>query len=359
MKITIVGGGNIGTQFAVNCAQKGHEVTIFTSSPECFQKHLMDVDSEGNLLHEGEICCATSDPKLAFEEAELIMVTYPPSLMKEIAEIIYSYAGPKAWIGVVPGNGGCECAFRKCIERGNVFFGLERVPGIARLVEKGKTVMTTGYKSEIHVASMPARHAEAIARLIESIFDIKTVVIPHFLNLTLTPSNPILHTSRLRVLFQNWHEGVVYERVPLFYEEWDDASSELLIACDNEVQSICHKLNEFPLEYVLSLQVYYESPTVEAMTKKIRSIKAFRGLTAPTVSVDGGLIPDLQSRYFTADFPFGLKVIQQMGRLAGVPIPNIDANMDWYSGIAKSGPMFDYSEYGIENLKQFLEFYHM
>ena len=36
MKITIVGGGNIGTQFAVHCAHKGHEVTLFSSKPERF-----------------------------------------------------------------------------------------------------------------------------------------------------------------------------------------------------------------------------------------------------------------------------------------------------------------------------------
>ena len=34
MRITIVGGGNIGTQFAVHCAEKGHEVIIYTSTPE-------------------------------------------------------------------------------------------------------------------------------------------------------------------------------------------------------------------------------------------------------------------------------------------------------------------------------------
>ncbi|MBR4376501.1 MAG: NAD(P)-binding domain-containing protein, partial [Spirochaetia bacterium] len=38
MKITIVGGGNIGTQFAIHCAEKGHDVVIFTSKPEKFSK---------------------------------------------------------------------------------------------------------------------------------------------------------------------------------------------------------------------------------------------------------------------------------------------------------------------------------
>lgn len=34
MKVTIVGGGNIGTQFAVHFAEQGHEVRIYTSKPK-------------------------------------------------------------------------------------------------------------------------------------------------------------------------------------------------------------------------------------------------------------------------------------------------------------------------------------
>ncbi len=44
MKITVVGGGNIGTQFAVHIAEKGHEVTMFTSNPALFRKRLSIVD---------------------------------------------------------------------------------------------------------------------------------------------------------------------------------------------------------------------------------------------------------------------------------------------------------------------------
>lgn len=33
MKITIVGAGNVGTQLAVHCAEKGHRVTIYSSKP--------------------------------------------------------------------------------------------------------------------------------------------------------------------------------------------------------------------------------------------------------------------------------------------------------------------------------------
>ena len=359
MKITIVGGGNIGTQFAVHCAEKGHEVIVYTSVPELFENHLVIVDDYGKITHEGNIRSATADPEIAFRGAELIMVTVPATVMKTTADIIYEHSDDRSIIGVVPGNGGSECAFCSCITRGNIFFGIERVPAIARLVQKGKIVKSTGYRDELHVAALPHKNVERCAALIQDIFDINTVAIPNFLNLTMTPSNPILHTTRLRTIFHDWSEGKTYNQVPLFYEDWTDRSSELLIACDKEVQEICLALKELDLSFVRSLREHYESPTVSAMTKKITSIKAFAGLPTPTVKVHDGFIPDLHSRYFTADFSYGLSIIQQIAVFAGIKTPNIDDTMDWYRRIAIEKNEFSYTDYGITDLSTFMWFYQM
>ena len=140
MNITIIGGGNIGTQFAVHCAEKGHAVTIYTSAPEVFEKHLTIVDENGIVTREGDILCATDDPVTALAEADAVLVTFPSNLMKQAADAVYSCCKKHTLVGVVPGNGGSECAFRKCIETGNIFFCIERVPAVARLIRKGSAV---------------------------------------------------------------------------------------------------------------------------------------------------------------------------------------------------------------------------
>lgn len=357
MKITVVGGGNIGTQFAVHCSEKGHDVTIYTSTPDDFEIHLDVVDDKGTVIHEGNIRLATDDPDRAFRDTDLIIITMPAMMMKSVAEMIYEHSDENPIIGVVPGNGGSECAFKKCIERGNVFFGIERVPAIARLIKRGKTVKSTGYREELHVAAFPKEHAEECAKLVASIFDKKTIAIPNYLNLTLTPSNPILHTTRLKTLFGDWKEGIVYKTVPLFYEDWDDTSSELLIACDDEVMKICKAMPEFELQYVKSLKTHYDSSSVEKMTKKISSIEAFKGLTSPVIKVDGGVIPDLHSRYFTADFSYGLSIIKQIAAFAGVETPNINETMDWYKQIAVVEDEFRFTDFGITDRDTFRLFY--
>ncbi|MBR6019164.1 MAG: NAD/NADP octopine/nopaline dehydrogenase family protein [Lachnospiraceae bacterium] len=357
MRITIVGGGNIGTQFAVHSAEKGHEVTVYTSTPDIYSGRLNIVNEQGITTHEGNIKLATNDPQRAFRDAELIMVTVPSTVMNAVADAIYDNTDSGTMIGVVPGNGGSECAFKKCIDRGNTFFGIERVPAIARLVQKGRTVKSTGYRDELHVAALPKSNGQKCAEIIGAIFDKRCVVIPDFLTLTLTPSNPILHTTRLKTLFKDWKPGKTYSSMPLFYEEWDDESSELLLACDAEVQEICKALSEFDLKYVKSLKVHYESPTAEAMTRKLSSIQAFKGLPTPTVGVDGGLIPDLHSRYFTADFSYGLSIIKQVAVFARVATPNIDETLNWYDGIAVEKAAFRFEDYGIVDRDTFDRFY--
>jgi hypothetical protein len=358
MKITIVGGGNIGTQFAVRSAAKGHDVTIFTSKPEQFQNELSIADGDGTIVLKGKIQTATNKAEVAFKDCDVIFITMPAYCMQDLAEQILPYVRPDLKIGIIPGTGGGECAFKNCVEQGAVVFGLQRVPAIARLVTYGAQVCSTGYRQLLHVAAIPKKETDICCKLITEIFDMPCQGLPDYLNLTLTPSNPILHTTRLCALFQDYQEGVVYQELPLFYEEWDNASSELLFACDAEVQQLCMTMKEFDLSYVVSLKKHYESETPDALTKKISSIQSFKGIKTPAVAVEGGFIPDLDSRYFTADFPYGLSIIKQIATLANVNTPYIDRTLDWYHGIAGEQTGFQYKRYGINNYEEFVEFYN-
>ncbi len=357
MNITIAGGGNVGTQIAAHCAEKGHDVTVYTSKPELFSKQLTVVNESGEAIHRGTIRKSTSDDRQAFEHADLIFITMPAYCMRDLASKILPYVHTGMKIGIVPGTGGGECAFGDCISAGAVLFGLQRVPSVARLVEYGKVVRATGYRKTLHVASLPCSAVEDIRRTIASIFDMECEALPHYLNLTLTPSNPILHTTRLRTIFEDYKPGVHYEHLPLFYEEWSDKTSYLLFDCDAEVQALCAAMSEFDLSCVSSLKLHYESDTPEALTRKIRSIAGFKGLRTPSVQEADGYIPDLNSRYFTADFSYGLTIIKQIADLYGVAVPNISATLEWYRAISINRSEYDLSSYGIKSREDFVRFY--
>lgn len=357
MVITIVGGGNIGTQLAVHCSEQGHSVVMYSSKPHLFEGTLAIVDESDNVIHSGHIFMATDDAGEAFSQSDLVFVTVPSFMMDSVAKMMEDCLKVSAIIGVLPGNGGSECAFKSIIEKGHTFFAIERVPSVARLVEYGKSVRCIGYRNELHVASLPGAETQKCCNLVESLLGIPCLALPSFLCMTLTPSNPILHTSRLKTIFKNYAEGKSYESLPLFYEEWDDESSELLLAMDDEVQAICHALEAFDLSGVKSLREHYEAQTVRAMTDKIRSIEGFKGLATPSVKTDNGLVPDLNSRYFTADFSFGLTIIKQIAVFAGVETPNIDEVLAWYERIKVNDSQFDYERYGIKTFEEYTMFY--
>lgn len=357
MNITIVGGGNVGTQFAVHCAEKGHKVTVYTSKVQMFDKHLTIIDQEGNVIHEGDIDTVTFNAQTAFYNADIIFVTTPSCGIKKVADKICQYCSGNTKIGLIPGTGGGEWAFKECLQKGAVIFGLQRVPSVARIVEIGKTVRAVGYRSALHVAALPRHMTEEIQNDISKLFDMECIALPNYLTLTLTPSNPILHTTRLRTIFRGYQEGMRYVSIPLFYEDWTDESSELLLKCDAEVQLICRALTDMDLSYVKSLRLHYESASPEALTKKIKSIEGFKGLKTPTVCIDGKYIPDFNSRYFTEDFSYGLEILSQIAGLLHIAVPNIDATLQWYNGIVKNNDKFSFRDYEVRSEKDLLELY--
>ena len=44
---------------------------------------------------------------------------------------------------------------------------------------------------------------------------------------------------------------------------------------------------------------------------------------------EGSYIPDLGSRYFTSDFPFGLAIIESIAKLIDYDAQEINRTMDW------------------------------
>lgn len=338
MRITVIGGGNIGTLIAAEMAQKGHDITIFSSKPDKWNKEIAVLDPDDSIKFYGELKNVTDDLYSALKEAELILITIPAYGFIDLAHRMESYEINYKLIGIIPGSGGTEYAFHNLIKKGCTLFGLQRVHSIARLKEYGKSVYMLGRKKELQIGSIPIKDANYLCKVIEDLFDIPCVTLSNYLSVTLTPSNPILHTARLYTMFKEYHYGVTYSKQILFYEEWTDESSGVLIDCDDELKKLCDEI-PLNLDAVISLKEHYGSTTEKSMTKKIRSIDAFKGLTSPMIKARGGWIPDFNSRYFTSDFSYGLKIIKDIAELFEVQTPNINKVWNWYAEINPQDPI--------------------
>lgn len=90
---------------------------------------------------------------------------------------------------------------------------------------------------------------------IEGIFNIPCVSLPNYLSVSLTPSNPILHTSRLYSMFKDYTPGKKYDRNFLFYKEWSLEVAQLMISCREEelgmgtVLEFCREYQYVPADF--------------------------------------------------------------------------------------------------------------
>lgn len=354
--IAVIGGGNIGTQFACVCSSKGYKVNMYSSRPELFDDTLIMVN-EFDQETTGTLNLVTSDIGEAVKDCKVVFVTHPAFRFKNIADLLLPYVNDEMYIVVVPGLGGAEFAFRQCINAGATLIGLQRVPSVARLEQYGKKVRCEGLRSELFIGSIPNNRSEEISVLLSDLWEIPCRCLPNYLSVTLTPSNPILHTTRLCSLFSDYVKGKVYDSNPRFYGDWNDDSSRLLIDCDSELQAMLPLMSRMDLSGVRSLKQHYESSSAEGLTRKIRSIKSLHNLSSPMIKTIDGWIPDFSSRYFTADFPYGLAIILEFALLLGSDAPNISATMDWYRRVSGDDKHFMLSDYGIYNLDDIYDFY--
>jgi hypothetical protein len=102
----------------------------------------------------------------------------------------------------------------------------------------------------------------------------------------------------------------------------------LLITLDKELFSVLAKLPVAP-DFLMPILPYYESTDAESLTRKIRSINGFKGITTPMIFSEKGWQPDLNSRYFREDFMHGLRYIHQEAHNLGIEVPMMNKVYNW------------------------------
>lgn len=362
IKIVVVGGGNIGTLLYAELSRINNDcqVILATRDVSKWSSRISVINQNKKLLYNVDNTIVTQD---IVADADYYFFTTPKNHIKETIEQYINIVKPGAKFIFVPGTGGVEFLYAKAQHID--FIGLQRVPYIARLDKYGQSVCMLSKKDEIFVASLKKQQDIGF---LSKMLDIKVQALPNYLCVTMTPSNPILHTSRLFGLFANNDIEHIYSENILFYEDWDDQSSEMLIGLDSEVQKICAQIAELDLSWVKSLKVHYESNSVEEMTHKLSSIQAFKGIKSPMIKVENGYKIDKGNRYFLEDFDFGLIILKALAQLVNVDTPYMNKILYWFEivverKILKNDLLVENANwlipqnYGIKTKEDLLNFY--
>ena len=328
MKICICGGGNLGHVVAgFIAAQKKHEVCLLTRHPEQWSQNLI-IEAPAETIYLGHLNGLFSDAEQAVSDADIILLCLPGYAIREVLLQVKDYLRPEAAIGSVVSSTGFFFEAMNLLPSSQPLFGFQRVPFISRIIEYGHRARLMGYKDSLNLAIEHTNHPEQLRDRLASILQTPIHLLDSYYEASLSNSNPLLHPSRLYALWKDWHEGVIYTRVPLFYEEWTEETAQLYIQMDNELQALLELL---PVQKgsITTVLDYYESTDAVSLAKKLRSIEAFKGILSPMKEVEGGYVPDFHSRYFTEDFPYGLAIVHRLTYEKGVPSPTIDLIYDW------------------------------
>lgn len=347
MNITVVGAGNMGLAIVSYLAIKGNvNVTLYTNKPMPSSMKMKDV--ERNILKTTRNYKVTGSKQEAFADADIVFCTYPAFLRMSFIAEVSDYLKPGSRIGFVPGYGGAEYACKQLVEKGVIVFGLQRVPYVARC-EKSENAVTAGIlsrKNTLFLATIPYKYTNETAQLVGDLLDIPCKPLKEYLSITLAPSNPLLHITGMYTAFKDYKQGEFYPSEIPFYEQWTDETSEILFRYDDEVQQICKALSPLDLSDVVPLPVYYESPTPEAMTKKLQSIESFKAVRVPLKKEEKGYVPDLGSRMFVEDFPFGVCILKAFANILDIDVPVIDMMLDFYKKMSSIEYFKENGEYG-------------
>ena len=327
MRICICGGGGLGhTCAGVLSNRKDTTVDLLTNRPKQWNHQFVVNIPEGKPLI-GKLEVISNKAEDVIPLADIVFLCLPAFLVEKVILEIKPYLKKDTIVGAVFGCTGFFLFAHQHLPSYTKLFALQRVPYISRVVEYGKEANLLGYRDKLILAVENLDEREAFRKQFEKLFGEETELADSFYEVTLSNSNPILHTGRLYTMWKDW-DGKPFDRRILFYRDWTHEASSLEIEMDKEFFVLLKALN-VSTKHIKTLLEHYEATDAAGMTQKLRSIEALSTIQAPMKKIEGGWIPDFSSRYYTEDFPYGLAIIHRLAHEKGVPAPSIDMVYDW------------------------------
>lgn len=326
-KICICGGGALGMVVAsVLSHTREVAVCMLTAHLQQWSKSIETVDSAGK-VYQGVLEKVSDRAAEVIPQSDIVLLCLPGFLIEKSLRQIAPFITNQA-VGSIVSSTGFFFQAHRIFPKTVSLFGFQRVPYIARVREYGHSADLLGYKQQLYMAT------ENLPEDFEAMWSkwLQTPVahMSNYLEASLSNSNPLLHPARLYGMWHDW-SGEAYKEQMLFYAHWDELSSEVYIAMDEEFQRLCMTVGVV----IPSVLEYYESTDAVSLTRKLRSIAAFQTIKAPMKQTENGFVPDFESRYFMEDFPYGLQIIKDLAQIQQIKTPMIDKVLMWGNKMMK------------------------
>ncbi|WP_225181850.1 NAD/NADP-dependent octopine/nopaline dehydrogenase family protein [Pectobacterium aroidearum] len=356
LNVVICGAGKTGHLATVLFTQLPDvRVTLLGSHPrlpEAYQQHGKRLHA---LLPDGETLtatpdCVTCDPAEACRDADVVIITVPANFRADLLARIVPHlpANKPVYVGAIPGFCGFDwLAERELAARPNaVIWGMKDVAHIAFDLLPGQSIKMGGEKATLYVATHrreTAASQQALMALLQRLYSAPVVLLPDYLEITLTPGNPIMHSAVIYGLigpYGQWHARPLSQ--PLCW--WNDCpelGAYYLERMDEENQQLCAALETrlgVQLDSVLPLKqeiidAYGEQiADAHTMLSVLRTNQAYHGIGLPLRKDGaGGYVFDTQHRVFQEDIAYGLSLLVTIAENLAVSVPYIEEVYRWCS----------------------------
>lgn len=356
LNVVICGGGRTGHLNAVLFKQvPGVRVSMLTRSDEVISRHHEQGGALAALLPSGEVLKARLDAVSrhageVMKDADMVIITVPaqarPQLLETIAPALP--ADKPVHVGAIPGFCGFDWLAEKALAgRPNaVIWGMKDVPHTAFELKAGVSVRMGGAKSRLYVAAHAREDTAARQTLLgrlQRLYAAPVELLDNYLEITLTPGNPIMHPSVVYGLigpYGQWHGRKLPTRL-CWWTDCPELGAYFLERCDQESQLLCKSLEERlgidlssvkPLkqEIIEAYQDQIRDPAT--MLSVLRTNRAYDDIEAPLVPAEDGpgYLIDKRSRAFHEDVAYGLALLVGMARRLQVAAPHLEEIFEWH-----------------------------
>ena len=323
-KIAVLGAGNGGCAAAADLTLRGHEVRLYSRSPNTIQPI---VDKGGiEIVEEGKERLArgalvTADLTAAVSGAELIVVAVPAGAHADFAAKLAPLLRQEQVVLLNPGHTGGALHFahrlkqlkptlkpRLCETVTSTY--ICRLKGPARVEIFRRT-------THLRCAAFPAKFTGELVPLIRAIF---SHVVPALsvMETGLCNINAIMHPAGM---VANAGRIEKYGGDFCFYSEGiTPAVANVIAAVDDERLRIVGQLKLPPLTFV---EIFYQAGLTTADARASGSVYQAIHESAPNKTIKAP--PSLNHRYLNEDVGYGLVPISELGRYLKIETPVIDA----------------------------------
>jgi hypothetical protein len=349
-----VGGGASAHLLIPLLSSSGYTVNISTRKPDQWAKNieLQYQDFDGRILERfhGELNKISAEPEMVIPEADIVILCMPVSQYRHALHRIAPHLNVKkdVYVGTVFGQGGFNWMvdeIKRTFGRNNIItFSFGLIPWICRVHEYGKTGITYGAKPINIAAVEPKNQFDFLNKhLFEKVcldwFGKGTFEqANHFLSLTLSVDNQILHPARCYALFKKYQgEWENVEDIPFFYRDFDPLSANILARLDKDYSKIRQKIREkypqkkFPymMDYLQQDRYTNKTPEYTVLESILRS-NTLGAIKAPTAQTEHGTWKiNTDHRFFTDDVHYGLCIAKWIADHLEIEVPTIDSIIRW------------------------------